>query len=68
MFICAEEILGAAVDVCEIAAAAAGDEDFLSDAIGAFDDGDAPTALASFGSAEKPCGTGAEDESVKFVR
>ena len=68
MLVGADEILRAAMDIREIAAAAAGDEDFLADAIGAFEDGDAASALAGFGRAEESCGAGAEDESVKFVR
>ena len=67
MLVGAYEILRAAMDICEIAAAAAGDEDFLADAIGALKDGDAASALSSFGCAEESCGAGAEDENVKFV-
>lgn len=68
MLVGTDEILRAAVDICEIAAAAAGDEDFLADAIGTLKDSDTASALAGFGCAEKSCGAGAEDESVKFVR
>jgi len=67
MLISADEILRAAMDICEIASAAAGDENFLADAIGALKDGDAASALSSFGCAEESCGAGAEDENVKFV-
>jgi len=67
MLVGADEILRTAVDICEIATAAAGDEDFLADAIGAFEDGDAASALAGFGCAEESCGARAEDKSVKFV-
>ena len=68
MFVGAEEIFGVTMEVCEIAAAAAGDEDFLADAIGALEDRDAATALASFDGAEESRGAGAEDEGVKIVR
>jgi hypothetical protein len=68
MLVGANEILRAAMDICEIAAAAAGDENFLANAICAFKDGDAASSLAGFGCAEESRGAGAEDESVKFVR
>lgn len=67
VFVGAEKILGAGVDVREIASAATGDEYFFADAVGAFEDGDAAAALAGFGGAEKSCGSCAEDECVKFV-
>ena len=68
MLVGAEEVFGARVDVREITAAAAGDEDFFADAIGAFEDGDAAAAFAGFGGAEESGGARAEDECVKFVR
>ncbi len=37
-----EEVFGAGVDVGEVAAAAAGDEDLLADAVGVIEDEDAP--------------------------
>ena len=43
-----EEILRLAMDVGEIAAASAGDEDFLADAVGVLQDRDAAAALARF--------------------
>jgi len=52
MLVGADEIFRAAMDICEIATAAAGDQDFLPDTIGAFEDGDAPSSLAGFGCAE----------------
>ena len=67
MLVGANEILRAAMDICEITAAAAGDENFLADTIGAFKDGDAAAAFAGFGCAEESCCAGAEDQSVKFV-
>ena len=56
------------MDVREIATAAAGDEDFLADAIRALKDGDAASAFAGFRGAEESCGAGAENYCVKFVR
>jgi hypothetical protein len=67
VLICAEEILRAAVDVREIAAAAAGDEDFLANATGTLEDGDAAAAFAGFGGAEKSCGTSPENQCVKLL-
>ncbi len=68
MLVGAEEIFRTAVDVREVATAAAGDEDFFSDAIGTLEDGDAASSFAGFSRAEKASGTCAEDQSVKFVR
>jgi hypothetical protein len=48
MLVGAEEILRPAVNVREIATAASGNEDFLTDAIGTFEDCDAAPALAGF--------------------
>jgi len=67
MFVGADEIFGAAVDVRKVAAAAAGNEDFLADAIGALKDSNATPAFAGLGGAEKSRGPGAENESVKSV-
>jgi len=68
VLICAEEILRAAVDVREIAAATAGNEDFLANTIGTLEDGDAAAAFAGFGGAKESCGTSAENQCVKLVR
>ncbi len=64
----AEEILRPAMSVGEVATAAAGNENFLADTVGTFEDGHAAPALAGFERAEKSRGAGAEDESIKFVR
>jgi hypothetical protein len=55
------------VEVGEVAAASAGDEDFFADAIGAFDERDAAGALGRFGGAEEAGGAGAEDDGVVGV-
>src|SRR5207248_8255032 len=55
-------------NVGEIAAATAGDQNFLADAVGVLEDGDTPAAFAGFNGAEKSGGTGAENQSVKSVR
>jgi hypothetical protein len=68
VFVGAEKILGPRVDVREIATAAAGNENFFADAVGAFEDGDAAAALTGFDGAEESGGSGTEDECVKFVR
>ena len=64
----ADEIFGAAMDVREIAAPAPGDEDFLANAIGSFQYGNAASSFAGLGGAEESGCPGAEDEGVKFVR
>jgi hypothetical protein len=68
MLVGTEEILRAAMDIREVAASAARDEDFLTDAIGTFEDRNAASAFAGLGRAEKTRGAGAENDSVKFVR
>ena len=60
-----DEIFRAAMDVCEIAAAASGDKDFLADLAGAFEDGNATAAPAGFDGAEESGGTCTEDQGVK---
>ena len=62
-----EEILDAAVKVCEIAASTAGDENFLSQAVGAFEHGHATAALAGFDGAHQACCASAEDECIEGV-
>ena len=63
-----DEIFRRAMNVGEVAASSAGDEDFFADAVGALKDRDAAAALASFGGTEESCGAGAEDKDVRFVR
>ena len=48
VWICGNEIFGRAINVGEVAASAAGDEDFFADALGVFQNGDAASALAGF--------------------
>jgi len=43
-----EKAVGRAMDVGEVAASAAGDEDFFADAVGVIEKGDAASALAGF--------------------
>jgi len=59
------EILGFGVNVGEIAAATAGDEDFLANAVGVFEYGDAATAFTRFDGAKKSCGASAENQNVE---
>jgi len=54
-----DKIVGGAVEVGEVAAASAGDEDFFADAIGALDERDAAATLGRFGGAEETGGAGA---------
>ena len=60
-----KEVFRLAMKVGEIAAAAARDEDFLADAVGVFDDGDATSAFASFASTEEARGTSAENQHIE---
>jgi len=63
-----EEIVGRAMNVGEIAATSSGDKDFLAEAVGALQDGDAAAALPGFNGAEKTSGAGAENDGVEFAR
>jgi hypothetical protein len=56
-----KEVFRRGMNVCEIAAAAAGDEDFLANAVGMFDYCDAAAALACLDGAEEAGGAGAEN-------
>jgi hypothetical protein len=56
-----EEILRRGMSVGEIAPASAGDEDFLANAVGMLEDGDAAAALACLDGAKEAGGTGAEN-------
>lgn len=68
VFIRANEIFRAAVDVREVATSAAGDENLLADAVGPLKEGDPASAFAGFRRAEESRGAGAENYCVKFVR
>ncbi len=56
------------MQVGEITAASAGDEDFFADAFGVFEEGDAAAAIASFDGAHKAGGASTQDENVKGSR
>ena len=60
-----EEILGLAVEVGEIAAAAAGDENFLAQPVGVFEDRDAASALARFDGAHQAGCAATENQCVE---
>jgi hypothetical protein len=60
-----EKILRLAVDVGEVAAAAARDENFLSQPVGVFEQCNAAAALARFDSAHEAGGASAEDQCVE---
>ncbi len=62
-----KEILGLAVEVGEIAAAAAGDENLLAQTVGVFEQGDAPAALAGLDGAHQACRAAAENECVEAM-
>src|SRR5260370_10277833 len=68
VFVCGNEILRLAMNVGEITAPAAGDQDFLADAIGTLTHRDTPPAFAGLDRAEKARGAATEKERVKFAR
>ncbi len=61
------KVLRPAMQVGEIAAAAAGDEDLLANAIGMFEHRHAPSALAGFDGAHQPRGSGAEHDDIESL-
>ena len=61
------EVFRPAMEVGEIAAASAGDEDLFTRAIGPFQDGDAAAAFARLDRAHQPGGSGAQNYRIKFV-
>ena len=62
-----EEILGLAVEVGEVAAAAAGDENLLAQAVGVFEHGDAASALAGLDGAHQARCAAAENQCVEVM-
>jgi hypothetical protein len=53
------------MEIGEVAASAAGDQDFLSELSGTLQDGHAATALSRLDGAHESGGSGAENEDVK---
>ena len=53
------------MNVGEVAASAAGDEDLFADAVGVLEDTDAASALACLDGAYESCGASAEDYGVE---
>ena len=66
--IAGEEVLRPSVQVGEIAAASAGDEDLLADAFGMLEYGNTPVTLAGFNGAHQPGGAGAQHDQVEGTR
>jgi hypothetical protein len=62
-----DKIFRAAMKISEIAAASAGDEDFLADARGALEYRDAAAALAGFNGAQQAGGSGTENQGIVVV-
>jgi len=61
-----KKILWARVQVGEVAAAAAGDQDFLADSVGAFENQNTAAALASFNGTHQAGRAGSENDDVVF--
>ena len=62
-----KEVLRLAMKVCEIAAAAAGDEDFLADAVRAFEDSDAAASFSGFDGAQQSRRTATKNKHIEFA-
>ena len=60
-----KEIIRLAMEIGEIAAAAAGDEDFFADFFGVFQEENAAVTIAGFDGAEEAGGAGTEDDYVE---
>ena len=63
-----DKVFRGGVNVREIAAATAGDEDFFANAVRVFEDGHATAALAGLNGAKKACGACAKNENVEGTR
>jgi hypothetical protein len=61
-----EEVLRRGVDVGEVAAAAAGDEDLFAGAVGVLQDEDAAATAACLDGAHEASGSGSQDEDIDF--
>ena len=68
MWIRGDEIFRTAMNVGEVAATTAGDEDFLADAVGVLEHSDAAAAFAGLNGAHEARGACAEDDCVEFLR
>jgi hypothetical protein len=62
-----EEVLCAAVDVGEVAAASAGDEDLFAGFFGVVEEEDAASAASSLDGAHEAGGSGAEDYYIECL-
>jgi hypothetical protein len=56
------------MDVCEVTAPPAGDQNLLPNSIGALKHGDTAPAFAGLYCAEKSCGASAKNQGVKVAR
>jgi hypothetical protein len=65
MRIFGEEVFGLGVKIREVAAAAAGDEDFFADFFGTLEEHDAAAAFAGFDGAHQTSCAAAEDDYVE---
>jgi len=61
------EMFRPAMEVGEIAAASAGDENLFADPVGSFQDRDAASAFARLDRAHEPGGSGAQNYHIEFV-
>ena len=67
MGICGIEVFRPAMEVCEIAAASAGDQNLPADAICALQDDGAAPAFSRFDCAQESSGSSAQDYHIIFV-
>jgi hypothetical protein len=62
-----KKIFRTAMNVGEVAAAAAGDENLFAQAVGALEDGDAASTFAGFDGAHKAGGASAKDQCIETM-
>lgn len=67
MRICRQEIVRTAIQIGEVTAASAGNEDLLADAIGVFEHSDATSALASREGTHQAGRASAKNDRVKIA-
>jgi len=60
-------MLGLGVEIREVAAASAGDENFFADFFGAFEEHNAAATLAGFDGAHQAGGTAAQHDYIEVV-
>ena len=67
MWVSRDEVFGLTVEIGEITASAAGDENFFARLVSTFEDSDSAAAFAGLDGAEESGGSRAEDDGIEVV-